>query len=75
MALLQWSTRNSQMHSLPSELDIHLLQIQIRKKCILVMIMSFWVVTPCRLVGRYQDGDSMFLQNAGIYRVYTASQP
>jgi hypothetical protein len=46
----------------------------------------FWVVTPYRLVGRYQrfgekyfspeEGDSMFLRNVHIYLlVYKASHP
>jgi hypothetical protein len=48
------------------------------------MSMSFfWAVTPCDLIGRYQcsifkadAGDSMFVQNAGIYmQVHKASQP
>jgi hypothetical protein len=50
------------------------------------MMMFFWVLTPCRLVGKSQrlhlqdfsteEGGSMFLRNVGIYRrVYTASKP
>jgi hypothetical protein len=40
------------------------------------LILVFWVVTPCGLVGRHkhfeetyypEDGDSMFPQNIGIY--------
>jgi hypothetical protein len=40
-------------------------------------MMMFWVVTSCGLVGRYpEDGDGMFLRNAGIYlQAHTASQP
>jgi hypothetical protein len=53
-------------------------------------MLLFWVLTPCRLVGRYKhfnisekhiglqpwNGDSTFLRNVGIYLwVYTASQP
>jgi hypothetical protein len=39
-----------------------------------------WIMTPCRLVGRYQrffspeDGDSIFLRNVIYLRVYRASQ-
>jgi hypothetical protein len=46
----------------------------------LMMTMLFWVLAPCILVGRCQcqsfsteEGDNMFLRNAGIYRqVYKA---
>jgi hypothetical protein len=56
-----------------------------------MMMLVFWVVTPCGLVGRYQhfggmyytafffspeDEGSMFLRNAGIYlQVHMALLP
>jgi hypothetical protein len=54
-----------------------------------IKTLVFWVVTPCRLVGRYQnfggtyclhlspeDEGSMFFRNVGIYlQVHTALQP
>jgi hypothetical protein len=56
-----------------------------------MMMMFFWVLVPCRLISRYkrfgetyclhlqgcpEDGDRMFLQNAGIYQqVYIAPKP
>jgi hypothetical protein len=56
-----------------------------------MMMLFFWVLVPYRLIGRYQrfgetyflhfqacleDGDNMFLRNAGIYRrVYTTQNP
>jgi hypothetical protein len=41
-----------------------------------MLMLVFWVATPCGLVGRYEhtastfspeDGGSMFLRNAGVY--------
>jgi hypothetical protein len=33
-----------------------------------VLVLVFWVVTPCGLTGfRTEDGGSMFLRNVGIY--------
>jgi hypothetical protein len=47
------------------------------------MLMMIWVLVPCGLVGTYQrfgisteDGDIMFLRNAGTYQlVYTVPKP
>jgi hypothetical protein len=42
-----------------------------------MLMLLFWVTTPYELVGRYQkpcrwrDGDSMFVQNVGIYHKST----
>jgi hypothetical protein len=50
-------------------------------KTVKMMMLVFWVVTPCGLVDRYQhfspeDEGSMFLQNNGLYlHVHTALQP
>jgi hypothetical protein len=47
-----------------------------------MLMLVFWVVMPCGLVGRYQLSPSsalkleMFLRNAGIFlQVHTVSQP
>jgi hypothetical protein len=42
-----------------------------------MMMFFFWVLVLCRFVGRCpEDGDSMILQNVGIYRrVYMAPKP
>lgn len=40
------------------------------------MSMVFWVVTPCGLIGGYQDGGCMFLKYVSTHlQVHTASQP
>jgi hypothetical protein len=47
-----------------------------RFEILMAVKMSVLVVTPCGLVGRTEDGGSMFLQNAGIYlQVHMALQP
>jgi hypothetical protein len=52
----------------------------VRFEVLTAKMMIFWVVTPCRSVGRYQrfgeTTETVFLRNAAMYlKVHTALQP
>jgi hypothetical protein len=72
--------------SLQTNIGIRSISIKLTIAVLKTSMLLYWFVTPCGIVGRHQrfgetyclhrQGDSMFLQNFGIYlRVHTASQP